>query len=71
MLVDLDAFVSPAAALAKALKDHELAADHQGVAHFVRGGTPERAAAVAEGLSGRHVTNVFLIGGADIPGSTE
>jgi hypothetical protein len=71
VLVDLDTFASPAAALAKALSDHEWAAEHQGVSHFVRGGTPEQAAAVADGLSDAQVTNVFLIGGADVPGSTE
>lgn len=71
VLVDLDGFASPADALAKALRDHAWAADLRGVAHFVRGGTPEQAVAVADGLSDAHVANVFLIGDANSSVNTE
>ena len=65
VLVDLNASTPPTAALAKALADCAWAADVRGVAHFVRGGSPEQAATVADGLSDGGVTNVFLIANSD------
>ncbi|MFO1270315.1 MAG: hypothetical protein U1F50_01295 [Rubrivivax sp.] len=61
VLVDLDSSDSPAASLAKALADHRWAGPSPGVSHFVRGGSPEQAAAVADGLRSEGIPNVFLV----------
>ncbi|MEO8524407.1 MAG: hypothetical protein ABI460_06785 [Caldimonas sp.] len=65
VLVDLDAASGPAAALAKARADHAWAVDSQGVAHFVRGGSPGQAVAVADGLTASGIGDVFLVANSD------
>jgi hypothetical protein len=61
VLVDLDSSGSAEAALAKAFEDHAWAADGQGVAQYVRGGSPRQAAAVADALTAAGIGNVFLV----------
>lgn len=69
VLVDIDTAASPADALAEALRNHTLATERRGVAHFVRGGAADQAAAVADALTAAGVERVFLVTERAAPGA--